>query len=145
MNSPTSPNGSSPADQSGRAGTDAVRRDTASAVFEEAQSSPSFGRLRRSQRTFATLATIAVLSLYLLYVLLSSYARDLMDARVVGRLNVAFFLGLAQFGATFLTAWLYTRHADRRRDPVAEQVRQDIERVLVAGSYGSGQTTGVSA
>ncbi|MFH8382401.1 DUF485 domain-containing protein [Kitasatospora sp. NPDC018058] len=145
MNRPTSPTGSSPGDQSGRVGTVAVPQDTASAVFEEAQNSPSFGRLRRSQRTFATLATIAVLSLYLLYVLLSSYAPGLMGARVVGRLNVAFFLGLAQFGATFLTAWLYTRHADRQRDPVAEQVRQDIERVLAAGPHGPGRAAGVSA
>ncbi|MGW3045602.1 DUF485 domain-containing protein [Kitasatospora sp. NPDC001159] len=145
MNRPTSPTGGSPADQSGRAGTGAVPQDTVSAVFAETQSSPSFRRLRRSQRTFATLATIAVLSLYLLYVLLSSYAPGLMDVRVVGRLNVAFFLGLAQFGATFMTAWLYTRHAGTRRDPVAEQVRQDIERVLAAGPHGPGRATGVSA
>lgn len=73
------------------------------------------------------MATTAVLSLYLLYVLLSSYAPGLMAGKVVGNLNVALFLGLAQFAATFLAAWLYTRHANRRRDPLAEQIKEGIE------------------
>ncbi|MFI1296586.1 DUF485 domain-containing protein [Streptomyces noursei] len=62
---------------------------------------------------------------------MSSYAPGLMAGKVVGNLNVALFLGLAQFAATFLAAWLYSRHANRRRDPLAEQIKDDIEQARI--------------
>ncbi|MFI0154316.1 DUF485 domain-containing protein [Streptomyces lydicus] len=131
MTTHASPPGSTTADPPGSTGTPPATDHLPATVFRTAQQGRPFSQLRRSQRVFAAVATTAVLSLYLLYVLLSSYAPGLMAGKVVGNLNVALFLGLAQFAATFLAAWLYTRHANRRRDPLAEQIKEGIEQARI--------------
>jgi len=72
--------------------------------------------------------TVAFLLWYLLYVLLSAYARDFMSTGVVGNINVAMVFGLLQFVSTFLIAWAYARYADRRLDPLAERLKERVER-----------------
>ncbi|MER6307051.1 DUF485 domain-containing protein [Streptomyces sp. NPDC001657] len=143
MTTHASPPGSSAAEAPGSStGTPPVPDDLTVTVFRDAQQGRPFGQLRRAQRVFAVVATTAVLSLYLLYVLLSSYAPGLMAGKVVGNLNVALFLGLAQFAATFLAAWLYTRHANRRRDPLAAQIKEGIEQARIrAHSHGEAEGT----
>ncbi|MDO0928338.1 DUF485 domain-containing protein [Streptomyces sp. TG1A-8] len=95
--------------------------------FAEVQRSAEFGELRRSHRSFAFPLTLAFIAWYLLYVLLSGYAGDLMGAKVIGNLNVALVLGLAQFLTTFLIAWWYARHAATRLDPKAEAIKSRME------------------
>ncbi|MGP8302227.1 DUF485 domain-containing protein [Streptomyces inhibens] len=144
MTTHASPPGSPTADVPDSTTTPAAPDDLTATVFRTAQQGRPFGQLRRSQRVFAAAATTAVLSLYLLYVLLSSYAPGLMTGKVVGNLNVALFLGLAQFAATFLAAWLYTRHATRRRDPLAEQIKEGIEQAQIR-AHSHGGATGTAA
>ncbi|GAA2279725.1 hypothetical protein GCM10010430_77210 [Kitasatospora cystarginea] len=83
--------------------------------------------LRRRYRRFAAWMTVLFLAVYLSYVLLSGYAHRLMAVRVVGTVNVAFVAGLLQFAMTFLIAWLYTRYAATRLDPVAERARAEFD------------------
>jgi uncharacterized membrane protein (DUF485 family) len=64
---------------------------------------------------------------FALYVLMSAYARDFMSTKVVGHINIALIFGLLQFVSTFLIAWLYARYADRRVDPLADDLRAKIE------------------
>jgi uncharacterized membrane protein (DUF485 family) len=45
---------------------------------------------------------------------------------VVGNLNVAFFFGILQFVSTFLIAYLYSRYANRRLDPLAAELNHDL-------------------
>ena len=71
--------------------------------------------------------TAAFLSWYLLYVVLSGWARDFMGTELFGAVNVALVFGLLQFVSTFLIAYLYARHAERRLDPVADGIRAQIE------------------
>jgi len=85
-----------------------------------------FIELRRRYRSFAFPMTVAFLAWYLLYVLMSAYARDFMDTKVVGNLNVAFFFGILQFVSTFLIAYLYSRYANRRLDPLADELNRDL-------------------
>jgi uncharacterized membrane protein (DUF485 family) len=96
------------------------------AVYSEVEASEEFRELRRSYRAFAFPVTVAFISWYLLYVLLSSFAGGFMSTKLVGHLNVAFFLGIAQFLTTFLIAWLYARYADSRLDPRAEALKARI-------------------
>jgi uncharacterized membrane protein (DUF485 family) len=91
------------------------------------QESSEFGALRRTFRGFVFPTTVAFLVWYALYVLLSAYARDFMSTQVVGHINVALIFGLLQFVSTFLIAWAYTRWADRRFDPPADRIREEIE------------------
>jgi len=91
------------------------------------QESGEFVALRRAFRRFVFPVTVAFLVWYGLYVVLSAYARGFMGHKVVGNVNVALIFGLLQFVSTFLIAWLYTSWADRRLDPSAERLRDDVE------------------
>ena len=91
------------------------------------QASPEFVALRKTLRGFIFPMTIAFFLWYALYVILSAYARDFMGTKVVGNINVALIFGLLQFVTTFLIAWMYSRFAARRLDPVADKLRSEIE------------------
>ncbi|WP_037668271.1 DUF485 domain-containing protein [Streptomyces griseus] len=95
--------------------------------FVAVSESAEFGELRSSYRSFAFPLTVAFIAWYLLYVLLSSYAGDFMGTKVVGNINVALVLGLAQFLTTFLIAWWYARHAAAKLDPKAEAIKSRME------------------
>jgi uncharacterized membrane protein (DUF485 family) len=95
--------------------------------FVAVRESAEFGELRRSHRSFAFPLTVAFIAWYLLYVLLSNYAGDFMGTKVVGNINVALVLGLAQFLTTFLIAWWYARHAAAKLDPKAEAIKSRME------------------
>ena len=88
--------------------------------------SPEFLGLRRALRGFVFPMTVAFFLWYALYVLLSAYARDFMGIRLIGRINVALVFGLLQFVSTFGIAWLYSRYAARRLDPVADRLRDRL-------------------
>jgi uncharacterized membrane protein (DUF485 family) len=93
-----------------------------------AQNSPEFVELKRRFRRFAFPMTFAFLAWYLLYVLLSTYAPDFMATEVFGNVNLGILLGLAQFVTTFVITHLYVAHADKRTDPIADEMRERLER-----------------
>jgi uncharacterized membrane protein (DUF485 family) len=97
------------------------------ARYVEVERSEEFGRLRKALRGFVFPVTIAFFLWYALYVVLSAYARDFMGTKIVGNINVGLVFGLLQFVSTFLIAWLYSRYADRRLDPLADDIRRDLE------------------
>ncbi|MCX4678176.1 DUF485 domain-containing protein [Streptomyces sp. NBC_01433] len=96
-------------------------------AFVAVQESAEFAELRRAHRSFAFPLTVAFVSWYLLYVLLCNYAGGFMSTQVVGNINMALVLGLAQFATTFLIAWLYSRHAARKLDPKAAAIKSRME------------------
>lgn len=71
--------------------------------------------------------TIAFFAWYLLYVVLSGFARDFMAIKLLGNINVALVLGLLQFVSTFGIAWAYSRFAEKRLDPLADEIRHEVE------------------
>ncbi|MFI7608574.1 DUF485 domain-containing protein [Micromonospora sp. NPDC049366] len=93
------------------------------------QRSDEFAGLRRTLRGFVFPMTVAFFLWYALYVILSAYARDFMGAKLIGNINVALVFGLLQFVSTFAIAWLYSRYADRKIDPVADRIRAEIGEV----------------
>lgn len=95
--------------------------------FIEVQESAEFAELRHSHRSFAFPLTVGFIAWYLLYVLLSNYAGDFMGTQVVGNINVALVLGLAQFLTTFLIAWWYSRYAAAKLDPKGEAIKARME------------------
>jgi uncharacterized membrane protein (DUF485 family) len=95
--------------------------------YLEAQNSPEFAELRRRFRRFAFPMTVAFLAWYLLYVLLSTYAHDFMATPVLGDVNVGILFGLAQFLSTFVITHVYVSHANRRTDPIADEMRERLE------------------
>lgn len=98
-----------------------------STPWEQTQATPEFQQLKRALRRFAFPATAVFLAWYLLYVLMSGYARDFMDTKLLGNINVAYVFGLLQFVSTFAIAWLYSRYAERHLDPTADAIRERLE------------------
>ena len=95
--------------------------------WEAVQSSPEFQDLRHRLRSFVFPITGLFLAWYLLYVLLATYAPAFMSAKIGGNITVGLIFGLLQFVSTFaITIW-YVRYADRRLDPLAEQLRGELE------------------
>ncbi|WP_434742154.1 DUF485 domain-containing protein [Micromonospora sp. SH-82] len=91
------------------------------------QRSDEFGALRRALRGFVFPMTVAFFLWYSLYVILSAYARGFMSAKLFGtNINVALVFGLLQFVSTFGIAWLYSRYAGRRIDPIADRIRDEL-------------------
>jgi uncharacterized membrane protein (DUF485 family) len=106
---------------------DAVPRVPHTSSYLAVEQTPEFAALRRALRRFVFPMTVAFLVWYALYVLLSAYARGFMNTKVVGNINVALVFGLLQFASTFLIAWAYVRYADRRLDPMADELRARVE------------------
>jgi uncharacterized membrane protein (DUF485 family) len=95
--------------------------------WEAVQSSPEFQDLRHRLRSFVFPITGLFLAWYLLYVLLATYAPAFMSTKIGGNITVGLIFGLLQFVSTFaITIW-YVRYADRRLDPLAEQLRGELE------------------
>ena len=95
--------------------------------FRRVQASPEFAHLKRVFRSFAFPMTVVFLVWYLAYVLGSIFAKDLMMTSVAGNLTVGILLGLGQFVSTFLITALYIWHANKRIDPLAEKLREELE------------------
>lgn len=100
---------------------------TASVDFQEVQSTERFQELRKRHRSFVFPMAIAFLLWYFAYVLLADYAVGFMSTKVWGNINVGLILGLLQFVSTFgITAW-YVSYSNRRLDPIALEIRSEIE------------------
>ena len=110
-----------------------------------AQASPEFVELKRRFRRFAFPMTFAFFSWYLLYVLLSTYAPDFMATEVFGNVNLGLLLGLAQFVTTFAITHLYVAHANKKTDPIADEMRDRLEQHEYASSRRpEGETRGAT-
>ncbi|MEU8630808.1 DUF485 domain-containing protein [Amycolatopsis sp. NPDC048633] len=95
--------------------------------WESVQGSPEFTDLRRRLRVFVFPMTALFLLWYLLYVLLADYAHGFMSTKLAGNINVGLVFGLLQFVSTFVITGLYVRYANRKLDPVADEIRAEIE------------------
>ena len=99
----------------------------AHAAYQRIHATDEFKELKRTYFRFVVPLTVAFMAWYLLYVLMSNYAGDFMDTKVVGNINVALIFGLLQFVSTFLIAIWYARFAARRMDPIADKLRDEYE------------------
>jgi uncharacterized membrane protein (DUF485 family) len=64
---------------------------------------------------------------YCLYVAMSAFARDFMNRRLVGNINVGLVFGVLEFASTFAFAWFYTYYARSSLDPLADRIRDEID------------------
>ncbi|WP_020668954.1 DUF485 domain-containing protein [Amycolatopsis nigrescens] len=101
--------------------------DTPESEWREVQQSAEFAQLRARLRRFVFPMTGLFLLWYLLYVLLADYAHGFMSTKLVDNINVGLVFGLLQFVSTFVITGLYVRYADRKLDPIADKIRDEIE------------------
>ena len=95
--------------------------------WERIQATDQFARLRQALRGFVFPMTAAFLLWYLAYVLCAAYARGFMNTKVFGNVTLGLIFGLLQFLSTFVIAIVYARYANRRFDPLADELRRQIE------------------
>jgi len=106
--------------------SDAPRQPLAISEVEGVQRSDQFQELKRRHRSFVFPVAVAFLIWYFAYVLLADYAHDFMATPVFGNINVGLLFGLGQFVSTFaITTW-YVSYANRRLDPLAEDLRSQL-------------------
>jgi len=128
-------------------GNDALSAETGTIPdvdFRAVQVSPEFQKLRRTHRSFVFPVLGACLAWYIVYVLLAGYAHDFMSTPVFGSINVAMLLGLAQVVTTFAVTMWYVHFANKHFDPLAEQIRDEVESG-VFGTDASASASGVAA
>lgn len=102
--------------------------------FQKAQVSPAFSQLRKDHRSFIFPMAVAFLIWYLLYVVCAIYAPGFMSSKVIGNINIGVIFGLLQFVTTFLITAAYVSYANKKLDPQASALRDDME----AGVYSAG-------
>lgn len=109
------------------------RRD-AGPTPDQVHDSPEFQALRATFRRTIFPATAAFLAWYFAYVLLTTFAPDFMSTRVGGNITVGLLFGLGQFVSTFAITMGYRRWADRDLDPVATELREQLEGAATTGA-----------
>lgn len=107
--------------------------------FPAVQRSEQFQHLRSTHRSFVFPLAVAFLVWYLLYVVLAIYAPEFMSRKLLGNINLGLVLGLLQFVTTFGITAAYVRFANRRLDPQATALREELEAQLVEGSHHPGE------
>ena len=91
------------------------------------QASPEFQELRNRLHRFVFPMSALFLIWYFVYVLLAAYAHDFMATPVFGSINVGLLFGLGQFVTTFVITMAYVAYANRKLDPTAERIRDELE------------------
>ena len=100
---------------------------TTGAEYIQVENSEQFRTLKKRHRSFVLPVALFFLIWYFVYVLLADYAHDFMSTPVFGNVNVGLLFGLGQFVTTFaITTW-YVSYANRRLDPLAAEIRADLE------------------
>jgi uncharacterized membrane protein (DUF485 family) len=95
--------------------------------FTQVQDSEQFQELRKRHRSFVFPMAVVFLLWYFAYVLLADYAHDFMATPVFGNVNIGILLGLLQFVSTFAITMWYVSYANRRLDPIAADLRNELE------------------
>ena len=116
----------------------------ASRDYQEVAESTDFVDLQRRHRSFVFPLAVLFLIWYFVYVLLAAYAHDFMATPVFGSVNVGLLFGLGQFVTTFVITHLYVAHANKRTDPIADEMRERLEHHDYARSTGDGTTGGAA-
>ena len=100
---------------------------TTGAEFIETQDSDKFRTLKKRHRSFVLPVALFFLLWYFAYVLLADYAHDFMATPVFGNVNIGLLFGLGQFVTTFAITMWYVSYANRRLDPLADEIRTELE------------------
>jgi uncharacterized membrane protein (DUF485 family) len=103
------------------------KNNTATSIdYREIERSRKFTLLKRRHRRFVFPLAALFLVWYFVYVLLADYAHDFMATKAIGNITIGLLFGLGQFVTTFaITTW-YVSFANRKLDPLSDEVRSDI-------------------
>ncbi|TDW29244.1 DUF485 domain-containing protein [Cryobacterium psychrophilum] len=88
-----------------------------------------FKALKKTRNGFVVPLSAFFLLWYFAYVLAAGYFPEFMATPVFGRINLGLILGLGQFVTTFVITMAYVTFANRKIDPLTEDLRSELERM----------------
>lgn len=112
--------------------TDRIDDESAGAIdYVAVEESPRFQNLKKTQRSFIFPLAALFLIWYFVYVLLAAFAPEFMGQRVWGDITIGLLFGLGQFVSTFAITMGYVSFANRKLDPKAQELREELENAEV--------------
>ena len=102
--------------------------DEAVSATEAVGKDPEMVELEHRHQRFVWPITIFFLVYYLALPILAGTAPDLMGTKVFGEFTFGYLFALSQFLMAFVVAWVYSRWAATRIDPLATDLREKLRR-----------------
>jgi uncharacterized membrane protein (DUF485 family) len=117
-----------PQEPSRTTATGRLTRDEAVTATEAVGKDPEMIELERRHRRFVWPATAFFLVYYMALNVLAGTAPDLMGTKLFGEFTFGYLFALSQFLMAFVVAWVYSRWAARRIDPLATDLREKLHK-----------------
>jgi uncharacterized membrane protein (DUF485 family) len=109
-----------------------VRRDPSTdeavTATEAVGKDPEMVELEARHRRFVWPATVFFLLYYMALNVLAGTSPDLMGKKLFGEFTFGYLFALSQFVMAFVVAWVYSRWAARRMDPLSADLREKLLR-----------------
>jgi uncharacterized membrane protein (DUF485 family) len=117
-----------PREPSRSTATGRLTRDEAVTATEAVGKDPEMIELENRHRRFVWPATAFFLVYYLTLNVLAGTSPDLMGTKLFGEFTFGYLFALSQFLMAFVVAWVYSRWAARRIDPLATDLREKLHK-----------------
>jgi uncharacterized membrane protein (DUF485 family) len=108
------------------AATGRLTRDEAVTATEAVGKDPEMVELEHRHSRFVWPATIFFLIYYLSLNVLAGTSPGLMGTKLFGEFTFGYLFALSQFLMAFVVAWVYSRWAASRMDPLAADLREKL-------------------
>ena len=117
-----------PREPSRSTATGRMTTEEAVTATEAVGKDPEMVELERRHRRFVWPVTAFFLVYYMLLNILAGTSPDLMGTKLFGEFTFGYLFALSQFVMAFVVAWVYSRWAARRIDPLATDLREKLRR-----------------
>jgi uncharacterized membrane protein (DUF485 family) len=102
--------------------------DEAVTAAEAVAKDPEMVELERRHRRFVWPTTVFFLVYYMALNVLAGTSPGLMGTKLFGEFTFGYLFALSQFVMAFVVAWVYSRWAATRMDPLAADLREKLHR-----------------
>jgi uncharacterized membrane protein (DUF485 family) len=108
--------------------TGRMSAEEAVTASEAVAKDPEMVELERRHTRFVWPTTIFFLVYYMALNVLAGTSPDLMGKKLFGQFTFGYLFALSQFVMAFVVAWVYSRWAARRMDPLSADLREKLRR-----------------
>ena len=102
--------------------------EEAISASEAVAKDPEMVELEHRHSRFVWPATAFFLVYYMALNVLAGTSPDLMGKKLFGQFTFGYLFALSQFVMAFVVAWVYSRWAASRMDPLAKDLRERLRR-----------------
>jgi uncharacterized membrane protein (DUF485 family) len=108
--------------------TGRMSREEAVTATEAVEKDPEMTELERRHSRFVWPATAFFLIYYMSLNVLAGTSPELMGTKLFGEFTFGYLFALSQFLMAFVVAWVYSRWAASRMDPLATDLREKFRK-----------------